>query len=105
MTFDGPKALVKWGCLITGIVIIAGCMRDPSLTNISDIRRSGEVLVGICYSAEVSTRQEVIDFAFKHCPEGSRNMTIYQHDTLLNDCPIVKKNRIVFQCRGGASEY
>ena len=81
-------------------IVMGGCARELSLTDTVGVDPLGREAVAVCYSASVSTRQDVIDFALKACPKGTRSIGILEHDTLLNNCPISKKNRVVFQCQG-----
>jgi hypothetical protein len=56
-------------------------------------------LVAVCYSAHVSTVEQVSAAAAEFCGEQDTPVTLWREDLVFNDCPIVKKRRAVFACR------
>ncbi len=81
------------------MVLLAGCARDPSITS-SDPwhERPNTTAVSVCYSASVSTRQQVEALALSHCPASQPVLRLLDEDNFLNDCPLSKRNRVTFLC-------
>ena len=97
---------LRFGGLTLLAVILAGCARAPSFTNIDPwIDRDGEIpAVAVCYSEAETTREQVMAFALAGCPEEQRALTLLDEDSVLNNCPLVKRNRITFACVAPGTE-
>ncbi len=79
--------------------ILTGCAREPSLTTTDEWNVvEGATMVSVCYSAQESTRLEVEALALSQCPENQQSLSVIRDDNLLNDCPILKRNRVTFAC-------
>lgn len=80
--------------------LLAGCANDPTVTNTNDTRPApkGMKTVGVCYNADNTTREAVGAVALKACPEGTAKLSVWDHDQLMNACPLTKVNRVVFVC-------
>lgn len=79
-------------------VVLAGCADDPSVTNSNAVNQTGIPTVSICYSGQTTTREDLAGLAMENCPEGTQRVSVWDHDTFFNDCPISKKNRVTYQC-------
>ena len=78
--------------------LLAACAERPSLTDSEPTARSDYPIVSFCYSSQTTTREELASMALEACPEGTRRVSVFDHDTLFNNCPISKKNRVTYQC-------
>jgi len=82
---------------------LAGCASvagDPEKTAIPydaplDVR-SG--MVAVCYSAHVSTPEQVSVAAAELCSEPNTPVRLWRDDLVMNECPLFKKRRAVFIC-------
>lgn len=81
------------------LAMLAACARGPIVTNNEAVAETAAPTVSICYSAQSSTRESLIDLALQRCPEGTGRVSVWDHDTFLNDCPIAAKNRVTFICQ------
>lgn len=90
--------------MATGAALaLAGCSGiagDPVTTSIPhdvpyEMRASA---VAVCYSAHVSTLDEVAAAAAALCREPDTPVTLWRDDLVFNDCPLFKKRRAVFTC-------
>lgn len=79
---------------------LAACANDPGLTDTVDARPTpdGMKTVAVCYNASNTTRDAVAEIASNACPEETSRLQVWDHDSLLNACPLTKKNRVVFLC-------
>ncbi|RED53610.1 hypothetical protein [Aestuariispira insulae] len=82
-------------------LILSSCANEPSITESYGVDSpGGNLLVSVCYSATNTTRQEIENLAAKSCPAGTTGISVAGHNTLLNQCPLSKKNRVTFECHG-----
>ena len=80
-------------------LVVAGCAREPSQTTSDDWQlRQGQNVVSVCYSAAVSTQDQIESFAQTLCPAAEPFVRLIDHDNFLNDCPLSKRNRATFVC-------
>ena len=84
---------------LAGVLLLAACAREPSRTE-TDVwqQRPGESVVSVCYSAAVSTREQVEAYAQSYCPAAKPLVNLIDHDNFLNNCPLSKRNRATFLC-------
>ena len=85
--------------LLTMTVLLSACARDASITS-SDVWHAGpnETAVSVCYSASVSTREQVLALAADACPVDKPVLRLIDEDSFLNDCPLSKRIRATFLC-------
>jgi hypothetical protein len=85
--------------LLSMAVLLSACARDASLTS-SDVWHAGQnqTAVSVCYSASVSTREQVLALAAEACPVDKSVPTLIDEDSFLNDCPLSKRIRATFLC-------
>ena len=80
-------------------LLAAGCAREPSQTAPDDWQlRQDQTVVSVCYSAAVSTQDQIESFAQTLCPAAEPVVRLIDHDNFLNDCPLSKRNRATFVC-------
>lgn len=92
------KRLEPWLVSLVLPMVLAACASEPAETHASATRFSQSPKVAICYSAKASTEAQIRSMALKSCPEGTRGVELWDHDTLMNDCPMSRKNRVTFLC-------
>ena len=91
----------KHGFWIFGALLLAACANEPSLTDSYGVETTASgKLVSVCYAADNTTRDEIRKIAAGACPAGTTGLSVADHTTLLNKCPLSKKNRVTFQCHG-----
>jgi len=56
-------------------------------------------MVAVCYSAYVSTPEQVSKAAAELCKEPDTPVELWRDDLVFNDCPFSKKRRAVFSCK------
>ncbi|NMM44211.1 hypothetical protein HH303_06965 [Rhodospirillaceae bacterium KN72] len=78
--------------------LLAACAEKPSLTDSDMPATSDYEVVAFCYSSKTTTREELASMAMEACPEETRRVSVLDDDTLFNNCPISKKNRVTYQC-------
>ena len=93
-----------WKATAAGAALfLAGCSAvagDPVRTTIPhdvpyEMRPSA---VAVCYSAYVSTPEQVMAAAAELCREPDTPVALWRDDLVFNDCPLFKKRRAVFTC-------
>lgn len=88
--------------LLIAVALCAGalsaCSEPPALTGTAATPLSKDPLVGLCYSASNTTREDLAQLALEACPDETRRVEVWDHDTFFNDCPINKKNRVTYRC-------
>ena len=80
--------------------MLVGCTAAPSVTS-SDYAKDepdGYTVISICYSPSDATRAEITAKALESCPIGANSVEPWDKDLVINDCPILKKNRVTFLC-------
>ena len=84
--------------MLVGCSSIAG---DPVKTSIpSDVPYDMRAnMVAVCYSAQVSTPEQVSAAAAELCKEPDTPVELWRGDFVFNDCPFFKKRRAVFACK------
>ena len=82
--------------LSTGL--LAGCAGTPSQTGTEGTKAAAEQVVAFCYTGQTTTREALAQMALQACPEGTLRVDVWDHGTLLNDCPVSKKNRVTYRC-------
>jgi len=92
--------LLKTALAVGGVLLLAACAREPSETG-PDVWQevSGEPVVSVCYSAAVSTREQIEAYAQSLCPIAKPAVELIDHDNFLNNCPLSKRNRATFLCK------
>lgn len=78
---------------------LAGCAEAPDPTNSVATKRSDLPVVSICYTGRAATQAELRQMALDRCPAGTPGVTLWDHDTFFNDCPLSRKNRVTYQCQ------
>lgn len=92
--------MTKLYALTLVVVFAVGCARSLSFTN-TDPWISANApgpSVSVCFSSAESTREQVMAFALARCPEDRRALTVLNEDSALNNCPILKRQRVTFSC-------
>lgn len=86
--------------LMITFAFATGCARSPSFTE-TDKWIGADApgpTVSVCYSAAESTREQVMAFALAKCSEDHRALTLIDEDSALNNCPLLKRQRVTFSC-------
>lgn len=84
---------------LAGALVLGGCANAPSITNTDPWRQvEGETSVSVCYAASATTREEVAALAVSYCPKDRQALRVINEDSFLNNCPLVKRNRVSFLC-------
>ena len=78
--------------------LLAACAEKPSLTNNDATAATDFDVVSFCYSSKTTTREELASLALNACPAETQRVSVWDHDTFFNSCPISKKNRVTYQC-------
>ena len=82
------------------ILVFVGCTTAPTITS-SDYAKDepeGYTVVSVCYSPSDATRAEIAAKAIASCPIDTNAVEPWDKDFIINDCPILKKNRVTFLC-------
>jgi len=89
--------------MLAALLGLAGCASiagDPERTDVPHdapyAMRSR--MVAVCYSAQVSTPEQVSSAAAALCNEPDTPVTLWREDLVLNSCPFFKKRRAAFSC-------
>lgn len=85
-------------CLLTAATGLSGCTDLPAETESFGTQRSDLPVVSLCYTGKNTTREALRQTALSLCPEGTSQVSLWDHDTFFNDCPLSRKNRVTFQC-------
>ena len=87
------------GLAAATLLLLSACAQDASVTD-SDVwhMRQNETSVSICYSAAVSTREQVEALAASQCPAERPAIRLKDEVTFFNNCPLSKRNRVTFLC-------
>ncbi|MAO91656.1 MAG: hypothetical protein CMM78_10855 [Rhodospirillaceae bacterium] len=90
------------GKLLIAVALCAGvlsaCAEPPTTTGTLATPLSKDPRVALCYSASNTTREALAELALEACPDETRRVEVWDHDTFFNDCPINKKNRVTYRC-------
>ena len=78
--------------------VLSACAEPPALTGTLATPLSKDPLVALCYSAGNTTREALAELALEACPDETRRVEVWDHDTFFNNCPINKKNRVTYRC-------
>mgnify|MGYP004123601353 CR=1 FL=1 len=54
--------------------------------------------VSICYNADKTDRDTIIEIAKKNCLLPGANVRFFSHNLIFNECPVVSKARVTFLC-------
>lgn len=79
--------------------LLAGCANEPTITDTTGTKPAPGQVVALCYNASNTSRSELATLALEQCQTGATGVTPWEHDSLMNNCPITKRNRITFLCR------
>ena len=86
--------------VLSGLAGCASVAGDPERTDVPHdapyAMRSR--MVAVCYSAQVSTPEQVTTAAAALCREPDTSVTLWREDLVLNGCPFFKKRRAAFSC-------
>jgi len=81
------------------VMSLGGCGERPFPTSNPGIPSpKGLQVVSMCYHANSTTREEVMELAAKECTEEGYSVEFWHHDKTFNDCPILAKTRASFLC-------
>jgi hypothetical protein len=80
------------------ILLLAACSEPPAPTEPSTAKHTDNEVVGLCYTGDTTTRAELAAMALELCPEGTRGVDVWDHDTFFNSCPVSRKNRVTYRC-------
>lgn len=89
---------------VGAVTVAAGCASvagDPERTSIPfDVpHEMRSRVVAVCYSARVSTAEQVAKAAAEFCAEPDTPVELWREDLVFNECPLFKKRRAVFSCK------
>lgn len=87
-------------CLaVASIILLSACAREPSFTSVEAWRQNATSnTVAICYSPEIATQDQLATLAVTKCPANTQSLRVIEDSALLNNCPISKRFRVIFQC-------
>lgn len=92
------KKALTVSALGAAFLLLAGCAEAPSETDTNGVRPTDYPIVALCYSSRNTTREELAALAMELCFEGTSRVEVWDHDGILNNCPLTKKNRVTYRC-------
>jgi hypothetical protein len=84
--------------LSLAVPALAGCADLPAETESLGSARTDAPVVSLCYTGKTATREALRLQALALCPEGTGRVSVWDHDTFFNNCPLSRKNRVTYQC-------
>lgn len=91
--------MYRYSILFIGAFLMIGCANAPSITTSDGVKEGAPGrIVSVCYNASNATRQDIAALAREECPNPASGLSVWDHDSLFNNCPISKRNRVTFVC-------
>lgn len=94
------EKLLSPAMILGSVLLLASCATDPSVTDNTNVKKipEGYKAVSICYSGDQEDKAVAEKLALDSCPEGTTNLHLWDHNAVMNSCPILKRRRITFLC-------